>query len=285
MPWIDWIFEKNPIVSLFKQKSSSFFIFASRLVQERAEELKILKKQGKSSGARLLIDRFLEAQQKHPDVIDNRTVGIYTTSNIVAGSDTIAIVLRTIMYMVLRNPDVLKKLLEELDGAQLSFPVTWEESQKLPYTSAVIHEALRIHPPVGFGLERVVPAGGFLLDDGTNIPQGVQVSMNAWVLHQNPIFEADTMSFKPERWLNGENETESGYQERIAAMKRAWLPFGHGSRACMGKHISYLEMYKLVPTMFSELEFELCEGLNKEWKTRNSWFVRQWDMDCYIKKR
>ncbi|CZT12472.1 hypothetical protein WAI453_008911 [Rhynchosporium graminicola] len=285
MPWVDWLFEKNPLVSLFKPKSSGFFIFASRLVKERADELKILEKEGKRSGASLFIDRFLEAKKKYPDTVDDRTVGIYTTSNIMAGSDTIAIVLRTIVYMVLRHPDVQKKLLEELDSSELSSPVTWEESQKLPYTAAVVQEALRIHPPVGFGIERDVPPSGLLLDDGTIIPQGVQVSMNAWVLHQDPIFEADPTAFKPERWLKRDDESESDHKERIAAMERAWLPFGYGSRACMGKHISYLEMNKLVPTMFRELEFELCGGVDKEWKTRNSWFVRQWDMDCYIKKR
>lgn len=75
-----------------------------------------------------------------------------------AGADPTATVQKAIIYHLLRNPSVLDKLRAELDGANLPFPVSYEEahnSSKLPYLEAVIMEGLRIHPTVGLCLERV----------------------------------------------------------------------------------------------------------------------------------
>lgn len=85
-------------------------------------------------------------------------------SNIIAGSDTTAITLNAALYHIYTIPEVLGKLRDEIgkgsqDGS-ISDPVTFDESQKMPYLQAIISEALRIHPAVGVSLARVVPAGG-----------------------------------------------------------------------------------------------------------------------------
>jgi cytochrome P450 len=284
MPWLDWLRTKNSIVNLFRDKANGFATFAATLIQERQNDLRD-RKTAAVEGPRLFIDRFLDAQRAHPATVDDRQVVIYTTSNVMAGSDSVAITLRTIMYMILRHEKVLKKLLQEVDGAELSFPVTWEQCQRLTYLDAVIQESLRIHPPVGFGLERVVPADGLVMDDGTRIPKGTQVSMNAWVVHLDPVFGPEPKTFKPERWLKADRESEEGYQSRLAAMKRASVAFGAGSRACMGRHLSFVEMAKLIPSLLMKFRFELALGKDEEWKTVNSWFVRQSGMDVYIENR
>jgi len=68
--------------------------------------------------------------------------------------------------------------------------------------SAVIHEALRIHPNIGLMLERCVPAGGATLH-GITLAEGTIIGLNAWVIHRNEdVFGDDTEAFKPERWIN-----------------------------------------------------------------------------------
>lgn len=65
---------------------------------------------------------------------------------------------KAIIYHLLRNLSALDKVRTELDTANLSFPVTYEEvhnSSKLPCLEAVIKEGLRIHPTMGLCLERV----------------------------------------------------------------------------------------------------------------------------------
>ena len=285
MPWMDWITKTNPLTNYFGEQSSSFSTFSTGLIKKRLAQLQDFANEGKDPGPRNFIDRFLEAQKAHPDVIDDRQVVIYTTTNVVAGADTTAISLRAVIYFLLKHPDALQKLMRELEQADLSFPVTWKESQTLPYLGAVVLESLRLHPAVGYSLERVVPQRGLYMDDGTFIPGGSQVGMNAWVVHLDTVFGPNPKSFKPERWLKGEHENDEAYKARIAAMKRTVLTFGHGSRTCIGKNISYLEIYKLIPSLLLKFRLELLGGQEKQWMTKNKWFVRQWDMDCYVTER
>ncbi|KFY20810.1 hypothetical protein V493_07618, partial [Pseudogymnoascus sp. VKM F-4281 (FW-2241)] len=172
-----------------------------------------------------------------------------------AGSETTAISLSAIFYYLLRQPLTLTRLLAELDSAEqrglfadvTPGVVSWAEAQQLPYLDAVVKEAFRVHPAAGLPLERVVPPAGATIA-GHFVPGGTIVGCSAWVLHQNrDIFGSDAASFRPERWLARDSESEKGEAERIAGMNAAMFHFGSGSRTCIGKNISLLEIYKVVP--------------------------------------
>lgn len=204
---------------------------------------------------------------EHPGIIDNRQISIHPTTNTVAGSDTTAISLRAITYLLLRNSKTLHKLLQELNSAKLPFPVMWKQSPNLPYLGAVIQEALQVHPAVGDGLERDVPQKGLDINIGTltRIPGGCQVTINAWVVHLDPIFGLEQKSFNPERWLKDDHQDGHEYEARISAMKRASFAFGHGSRTCIGENVSFLEIYKLIPTLLLKFVLDLVGDVEKEW--------------------
>ena len=76
------------------------------------------------------------------------------------------------------------------------------------------------------------------------------MGMNGWLTQRHvSIFGEDADSFRPERWLRGEGESEVSWQARLLAMKRATMVFGYGSRACLGKGVALLEIYKSVPAL------------------------------------
>lgn len=173
------------------------------------------------------------------------------TRQMFAGSDTTGITLRAIIYYVLKNPSVHRKLQQELDAADLPLPVTYKAAQTLPYLVAVIEEAIRMHPAVGLPLERIVPNQGLTLPDGRFIKAGTIVGMNAWVVHEDKtVFGQDAESFNPERWLQGPDESTMSYQSRRLRMREADLAFGAGRRICVGKNLSMLEVYKFIATLF-----------------------------------
>ena len=97
-------------------------------------------------------------------------------NNIIAGSDTTAISLNATLYHIYTIPHVLDRLRDEIDSmaekGTISDPVTFDESQKMPYLQAVISEALRVHPAVGVSLAREVPEGGATIH-GYFFPAGV----------------------------------------------------------------------------------------------------------------
>ena len=171
-----------------------------------------------------------------------------TVANMFAGSDTTAISLRSIFYHLLKSPQTLSRLLEELASAESEGVfeddrlVRWDESQKLPYLSAVIKEGLRVHPAAGLPLERIVPKGGIELC-GEYIPAGAVVGCSAWTIHRcERVFGTDAETFQPERWLEAS-------ENKLVEMNASFFTFGGGARTCVGKNISYLEMYKLVPAI------------------------------------
>ena len=88
----------------------------------------------------------------------------WTFSNIIAGSDSTGVTLRTVWYN-LAHPSTVRHLYEEPVHAErksaLSRPFpAWNEVRNLPYLDACINEAIRLHPPFCLPFERVVPAGG-----------------------------------------------------------------------------------------------------------------------------
>lgn len=62
------------------------------------------------------------------------------------------------------------------------------------------------------------------------------------------------------------------------------MQFGLGSRTCIGRHISYLEMSKLIPLLIMNFDFEL-QDREKDWKTTNYWFVKQNNFDVTVRPR
>jgi cytochrome P450 len=218
-----------------------------------------------------LLSKFMQAKIDRPEFMTDSLVTTMAVSMAFAGSETTAISLASVFYYLLKNPSTLRKLYSELDDrASRGFfadsehgLVTWAESQDLPFLDACIKEAFRLHPAPGLPLERIVPPGGTTIA-GEFIKGGTIVGCSAWVLHRRPeIFGEDVEVFRPERWLVGQGdeswkeaskEEREKEEKRIKEMGATMLQFGMGARTCIGKNISLLEIYKLVPTFLRRFE-------------------------------
>ncbi|CAG7922134.1 unnamed protein product [Penicillium olsonii] len=154
---------------------------------------------------------------------------------IVAGSDTTAVTLTYLTYHVCKNRQVKEKLLAEL--ANVPEPVTDRSLRELPYLSQVISETLRLYSAVPAGLPRLVPSEGATFN-GFYIPGGLTAATQSYSLHRDPAIFPDPERFYPERW-------ESPTKE----MKDASLPFGGGSRICLGIHLARIEL-RLATALF-----------------------------------
>jgi cytochrome P450 len=197
-----------------------------------------------------LLGRYMEEGKRDPEFITDRQVMGFTASNIFAGADSTAITLRTIFYYLLRQPETMRKLMAELNRASFDREggiMGWKEARELPFLTAVVQESLRIFPAVGVPLERIVPAAGVEVC-GHFIPAGTIIGASAWPLHRKEsIFGDRTEDFRPERWI------ETSESQKLL-MNNALFTFGMGSRTCIGKNISFLEIYKLVPTILKKFE-------------------------------
>ncbi|KAF5024142.1 hypothetical protein F66182_3776 [Fusarium sp. NRRL 66182] len=256
IPFLDNLLIKNP-VKLWMAKngllnvSAPVATFAKKHLVERQRE----QEQGAEKAPRRdFLNRFKEAHYKDPDFITEQLVLALTVANMFAGSDTTGITLRAVFYFLLKDPPKMDKLLQELSAESKAGRfsrddglVQWEEVRDLPYLTAVIYEALRCHPAVGLVLERIVPPTGVTLA-GHFLPGGSIVGCSPWVIHQDiEVYGYDAAEFRPERWIEAS-------PERRKKMNSCLLSFGAGARTCVGKNISLLELYKLVPTVLRIFE-------------------------------
>ncbi|KAF5019801.1 hypothetical protein F66182_8170 [Fusarium sp. NRRL 66182] len=229
------------------------------------------------------LTKFMAKHTTSPSTFTTYHILAGCSANMIAGSDTTAISLSAILYYLLKNPWCLDKLRLEINDltarGELSKSPTFGESQQMPYLQAVIKEALRLHPATGLPLERVVPEGGATIC-GKFFPEGTIVGINSWVAHRNTqVFGHDADAFNPDRWLVED-------KDRISAMNRYWMPFGLGSRTCIGRHVSMLEISKLIPRIVRDYDFSLDATLqSKEWKTNDYFFVKPLDFNLHIAPR
>ncbi|PYI33243.1 cytochrome protein [Aspergillus indologenus CBS 114.80] len=256
--------------------------FVAAKIQQLNEQRKTHPQQDETTTTTpLKTQDFLEkmalARDKDPEKVTDYHLFMMGNSNIIAGSDTTAISLSAILYHLLRNPATLARLRREIDDFteqnRCSARVTFKESQAMPYLQAVMKEAIRLHSATGLPLWREVPAGGAEIS-GYHFPEGSVVGVNTWVAHYDEGVFPDARSFRPERWI----EAEKGDPARLQLMNEMYMPFGLGSRTCLGKHISILEMSKLIPQMVRDFDFQL---VNRTWDTDNKWFVKP--LDFFVK--
>ncbi|MCJ1301746.1 hypothetical protein MMC08_004547 [Hypocenomyce scalaris] len=286
IPVLDLFVYKNPIIRLLDRYGIMSFTFpvvtfAKARMSERLSEISGSQTHNSDPEKTITVRRgdllsmFLKAKEDRPDFFHDGRVLTMAVSMAFAGSETTGISLAAVFYYLLKNPACYQKLMHELDTAisngnlkdRPTRIVSWAESQTLPYLDACIKEAFRLHPAAGLPLERIVPPRGIDIC-GEHIAGGTIVGCSAWVIHRRPeVFGEDVDVYRPERWI------EAGKEKR-KEMEATMFQFGMGARTCIGKNISLMEVYKLVPSFLRRFEVRLANP-DQEWKLHNAWFVKQ----------
>lgn len=209
-----------------------------------------------------------------------------TSDVVIAGADTTAITMRALFYYCLKDQRVWNKLQDEVrERFPPNEPAAIVDARQSPYLEAVINETLRYHPAVSMTMERIVPEGGLNLPDGSHVPAGSFVGMNPYIVGRNKsIFGEDADTFKPDRWLKQKGESEVAFQQRMQRFGTATLTFGGGSRICLGRNLSVMEVFKVVPTLISTFDIEL-EDPNEVWWSSARWFYRTSGVKTIMKPR
>ena len=144
-----------------------------------------------------------------------------------AGLETTANALTFAWWLLGRHPDAEARLHREVDA--LAGPPGAGDLDRLPFTLAVLNEAIRLYPPAWMIARRAVrdvTLGPY------RVPEGGLVMMPPYLLHRDPVRWPDAARFVPERWLPG----APGPAHRFS-----WLPFGGGTRKCIGAHFATME--------------------------------------------
>jgi cytochrome P450 len=287
MPWLDHFIAKNPFCSI---RPPGFGNVGAMSVQRLVARYQGSDKDVHDPQQPDFLDKFIEAKNANPETVDDGQVISWLMINLIAGADTTAMTIRSVVYYCLKNLAVWRRLRRELAASGLtreSCPISYKDCKGIPYLDAVVRESLRMLPGVSLPLERYVPEGGYRLPTGEFVPEGSVIGVNPYLVCRDPeVWGSDAEAFRPERWFRDEEsgETEETFKVRLQKMNDADLSFGAGSRICIGKSLALNQVHKVVATLAVLYNIELVDP-NKEWRVINSWVPRQEGLEVRISKR
>jgi cytochrome P450 len=164
-----------------------------------------------------------------------------------AGHDTTTSTVSFMFYELARHPDILARLLAEQDTLLPEGRPTVSQlvSGELPELEMVFEETLRKYPPAWVGPRRSVEAFEF---EGHTVPARAFVNYCSWASHHLPDVFPEPEEFRPERFA----------PEAAAALpKGAYIPFGGGSRTCIGMRFGQLEVRAIAALILSRCTLSL----------------------------
>lgn len=242
-PWVATIFQSIKFGSLIHMMRyfPAFEDFLFRVVLPRfAAARKGMQDHKNFTSER--VDKRLHKKDARPDIWglvlqrDGSESGLtrhemYENASVlmVAGTETTATLLSGLTYYLLKNPEQMKRLTDEIRSTfQHESDITIERLQAMKYVHACLEEGLRMYPPVPNGLPRLTPEGETTTIDGKAIPGGVGVMATHLAVYRNPDNFKNPETFVPERWLPEE-------KQYAGDKKQSFQPFSLGPRGCLGK--------------------------------------------------
>jgi cytochrome P450 len=147
---------------------------------------------------------------------------------VVAGHETTAASLNWVWYLLSQHPAVLAKLHAELDAVPERRLLSYQETEELRYTQAVIYEAMRLYPPGWILSRRTIDADVL---SGYEVPPGTDVMLSPYLIGRHPSHWEAPEEFRPERFLLEDPRDRWVY-----------IPFAAGPRHCVGENFAMYEM-------------------------------------------
>ena len=141
---------------------------------------------------------------------------------LMASHETTGATLAWAFHFLSRNPSTRERLEREIDDVLGDRPVAMPDYDRLVYTRAVLDETLRLATPSYYIGRRAIAdcaIGGYA------VPKGSNVQLCCYAAHRDARYFPEPDRFRPERWLAPQPERP----------KYAFMPFGAGSRGCVGE--------------------------------------------------
>jgi cytochrome P450 family 135 len=202
----------------FEQQRRAVDELIYALIAERREAPNLAERQD-------IFSMLLLARDEDGTAMTDQELRDELVTLLVAGHETTATGLAWTFELLLRNPRVLERAREGDDA----------------YLDAVVKEALRIRPVI-LGVGRVVRGEPFELG-GHLLPPGTEINPSIAAIHRRADRYPEAREFRPERFL-GEGAPDT----------YTWLPFGGGTRRCLGASFASFEMRVVVKRVLERAE-------------------------------
>ncbi|MCJ1331172.1 hypothetical protein MMC10_007859 [Thelotrema lepadinum] len=183
---------------------------------------------------------------------------------IVAGSETSAAALSTVLYYLGKENGVYIELTREIREAfESEEEITVAATQRLVYMTLCLKEALRIHSPVPELLSRRSPGdwvGGYW------VPEGTEVAVSTYATFLSSKYFHQPQSFRPQRHAG----RDSPYYDPVFANdnRAAFEPFATGPRDCIGRHLGWAQIRLVLAKLLWRFDVEVDWSVSEGWLER-----------------
>jgi cytochrome P450 len=164
---------------------------------------------------------------------------------VVAGHESTTNALTFTLALLSQNPAAYERVIAEVDDVLGGRDPQAPDVDALPWTQAVVSEALRLYPPAVYVVRDAVQD-----DDISGVPvsAGDTIGLSPYLLHRHPEFWSNPETFDPHRFLPGSAPTRPRY---------AYLPFGGGRRICVGATLAQLELTLALAVLSQTVRIDL----------------------------
>ncbi|KAG8215371.1 cytochrome P450 [Butyriboletus roseoflavus] len=165
-----------------------------------------------------------------------------TLNILLAGRDTTASTLTSVIYLMAMHPDVFRRLREEiLEKVGPTSRPSYEDIREMKFLRAVLNETLRLFPAVPFNIRESINdttwSSSNLAAKPFFIPAGAIVTYSVLLMHRRTdLWGPDALEFDPDRFL------DDRLHKYLTPNPFIFLPFNAGPRICLGQQFAYNEM-------------------------------------------
>jgi cytochrome P450 len=194
-----------------------------------------------------ILSLLLDAQDEDGNTLSELQIRDEVMTLLFAGHDTTTSTVSFMFYELARNPHVAEQLIAEQDDKLAGAAPTAAQltSGELAQLEMVLDETLRKYPPAWVGPRRAIDTFEF---EGHTIPARAFVNYSSWASHHLPDVFSDPDEFRPERFAP---------DAKAAMPKGAYVPFGGGSRTCIGMRFGQLEVRTIATLVLQRFTLSL----------------------------
>ncbi|XP_055826921.1 (+)-menthofuran synthase-like [Solanum dulcamara] len=253
MPWLAWVNHFNGLNAKVDKVAEEFSSFLEGVIEEHREK-KIDEKD--EEGSADFVDILLQVQKENKPgfKVEMDSIKAIIMDMFAAGTDTTSTLLEWTMNELIRNPNTLRKLRDEVrQVTQGKSDVIEDDLEHMPYLNAVIKESLRLHSPVPLLPREAIKDTKVL---GYDVAAGTQVFVCPWAISRDPTIWENPEEFQPERFLDSCVDYK-GFHFGL-------IPFGAGRRGCPGITFAKVVNELALARMFFHFEFSLPNGAKAE---------------------
>jgi cytochrome P450 len=203
-----------------------------------------------------VLSLLLDAQDESGEGLSNQQIRDEMMTLLFAGHDTTTSTVAFMFYELARAPHLAERIVAEQEALAQGETPSVEQlmSGELRELEMTLEETLRKYPPAWIGPRKSVEAFEF---EGRTVPANAYVNYSSWASHHLPDVWTDPETFRPERFAP---------EAKGALPKGAYIPFGGGSRTCIGMRFGQLEVRTIASLIAKRYTLELAENYAMEFR-------------------